>query len=58
MKGAKPMQEFLNQTFWGNTLEAYSIAIGILIIGLVLVKILQKIVIYRLKKWADSYNFV
>lgn len=48
------MQEFLNQTFWGNTLEAYSIAIGILIIGVVLVKILQKIVIYRLKKWADK----
>jgi len=48
------MQEFLNQTFWGNTLEAYSIAIGILIIGLLLVKILQKIVIYRLKKWADK----
>jgi small-conductance mechanosensitive channel len=52
VKGAKAVQEFLNQTYWGNTIEAYFIALGILIIGVIVVKILQKIVLYRLKKWA------
>ena len=46
------MQEFLNQTYWGNTVQAYFVALGIFIVGLILVKILQKIVLYRLKKWA------
>lgn len=48
------MQEFLNQTFWGNTLQAYAIALGIFIVGAILVKVLQKIVLYRLKKWATK----
>ena len=46
------MQEFLNQTFWGNTIQSYLIAAGIFIFGLILVKVLTKIVLYRLKKWA------
>ena len=46
------MQEFLNQTFWGNTIQSYFIAAGIFIFGLILVKVLEKIVLYRLKKWA------
>jgi small-conductance mechanosensitive channel len=54
VKGAKAMQEFLNQTYWGNTIETYLIALGILIIGIILVKILQKIVLFRLKKWAEK----
>ncbi|MCU0413892.1 MAG: mechanosensitive ion channel family protein [Ignavibacteriaceae bacterium] len=48
------MEEFLNQTFWGNNIQAYIIAAGILIIGVILVKILQKIVLFRLKKWAEK----
>ena len=48
------MQEYLNQTFWGNTLQAYAIAIGILIVGLILVKVLQTIILHRLKKWAAT----
>ncbi|NUM62963.1 MAG: mechanosensitive ion channel, partial [Ignavibacteriaceae bacterium] len=46
------MQEFLNQTFWGNTIQSYLIALGIFIIGVLIVKVLQKIVLLRLKKWA------
>ncbi|MBV6420365.1 MAG: hypothetical protein DAHOPDDO_01607 [Ignavibacteriaceae bacterium] len=46
------MQEFLNQTFWGNTIQSYFIALGIFIIGVLIVKVLQKIVLLRLKKWA------
>jgi small-conductance mechanosensitive channel len=54
VKGAKAMREFLTQTYWDNTIESYLIALGILIIGVMLVKILQKIVLYRLKKWAEK----
>jgi len=46
------MKEFLNQTYWGDTVQTYLVALGILVIGLILVKILQKVVLYRLKKWA------
>lgn len=48
------MQEFLNQTYLGNTIQAYIIAFGIFIVGIVLIKILKKIVLYRLKKWAEK----
>ena len=48
----KIMSEFLNQTYWGNTVQAYLIALGIFIVGIIMVKILQKIVLLRLKKWA------
>jgi small-conductance mechanosensitive channel len=48
------MQGFLNQTLWGNTAERYLIAAGILIAGIVLIKIFKTIVLYRLKKWADK----
>src|SRR4030067_1087951 len=48
------MREFLNQTYWGNTVQAYLVALGIFIVGIILVKILQNIVLRRLKKWAEK----
>ena len=48
------MSEFLDQTFLGNTLLMYAKAIGILIIGLAIVQIFKKIILIRLKKWADK----
>jgi len=48
------MKEFLSQTYFGNTIEAYLIALGILIGGIVLIKIFKTIVLYRLKKWAEK----
>ena len=48
------MQEFLKQTFWGNTIEAYAIALGILISGIILIKIFKAIVLFRLKKWSEK----
>jgi len=48
------MKEFLGQSFWGNTVQSYIIAAGIFIVGLILVKVLEKIVLYRLKKWAEK----
>jgi small-conductance mechanosensitive channel len=46
------MKEFVNQTYWGNSVQTYIIALGIFVVGLILVKILQRVVLYRLKKWA------
>jgi small-conductance mechanosensitive channel len=48
------MKDFLNQTFMKNTLAAYAIALGILIGGFILIKIFKKIILYRLKKWAEK----
>jgi len=48
------MKEFLNQTYFGNTIEAYLIALGVLIVGIILIKIFKTIILYRLKKWADK----
>ena len=48
------MQEFLKQTFWGNSAERYLIALGILIGGIVLIKIFKAIILYRLKKWTEK----
>lgn len=48
------MQEFLNQSFYGNTLYNYAVAIGIFIIGIIILKIFKKIILSRLKKWSEK----
>jgi small-conductance mechanosensitive channel len=48
------MKEFLNQSYFGNTIETYLIALGILIGSIILIKIFKSIVLHRLKKWADK----
>jgi small-conductance mechanosensitive channel len=48
------MQEFLNQTFWGNTVQSYIIAAGIFIGASVIIFIFRKVVLGRLRKWAES----
>jgi small-conductance mechanosensitive channel len=48
------MKDFLSQTYMNNTIEAYAIALGILVGGFILIKIFKKIVLYRLKKWAEK----
>lgn len=48
------MQKFLNQTFWGNTIESYIIAAAIFIGASVLIFIFRKVILGRLRKWAES----
>ncbi len=48
------MKEFLNQNYFGNTIEAYLVSLGIFIGGIIIVKIAEKIVLFRLKKWAEK----
>ena len=46
------MSEFLKQSFWNNTIEAYLWAVGILLIGFILLKIFRNIILTKLKKIA------
>lgn len=48
------MQEFLNQTFWGNTIQNYLIVASIIISASVLIFIFRKVVLGRMRKWAES----
>ena len=48
------MEELLKYSIWGNTLQKYIIALGIFIAGLIIVTIFKKIILSRLKKWAEK----
>ena len=48
------MQNFFNQIYLGNKLSAYLIALAVFIGGVVLIKVLDKIFLGRLKKWAEK----
>ena len=48
------MQELLNQTYFGNTISAYIIALGIFVVGIILLKIFKSIILFRLKKWSEK----
>lgn len=47
------MQDFLNQTFFGNTVLTYITAVVIFIVGIIVINIFRKIILSRLKKWAE-----
>jgi len=48
------MQNFLNQSFYGNTVYNYAVALGIFILGIIILKIFKKIILSRLKKWSEK----
>jgi len=48
------MQEFLNQTYFGNTIESYLIALGIFLGAVIIIFIFKKVVLSRLRKWAET----
>jgi small-conductance mechanosensitive channel len=48
------MQEFLKQEYFGNDVLSYIIALGIFLFGTLIILILKKVVLKRLKKWAES----
>jgi len=48
------MQEFLNQTYFGNTLLEYAIALGSFLVGAIIIFIINKVVLARLQKWAKT----
>jgi small-conductance mechanosensitive channel len=48
------VEDFLNQIYFNNTILSYVKAIGIFIIGIILIKIFKSIILSRLKKWASK----
>lgn len=48
------MQDFLNQTYFGNTILNYITAAGIFIIGIIIINIFRKIILKKLKSWAKK----
>ncbi len=47
------MEELLNQIYYGNTVWAYVKALGIFLVGFILIKIFRIIILSRLKKLAE-----
>jgi small-conductance mechanosensitive channel len=48
------MNDFWQQVYFGNTIQNWAVAIGIVVIGFILLKIIKKIVLIRLQSWADK----
>lgn len=48
------MEQLLNETLWGNTVQQYVIAAGIFVAGLIVITIFKKIILHKLKKWAEK----
>ena len=46
------MEEFLQREYFDNTVLDYLIALGVILAGMLLIRILRSIVLTRLKKWA------
>jgi small-conductance mechanosensitive channel len=45
-------EQFLAREFWGNTTQAYLIAFGAVVVGLLLIKIFKRVLLKRLETWA------
>lgn len=48
------MQNFLQQSYFGNTILNYIIAIGIFILGIIMIRIFKVVILKRLKRWAEA----
>lgn len=48
------MQEFLDRIYYGNSIQDYLIAIGIAVVGIIIIRIFRKSVLQRLKRWSEG----
>jgi small-conductance mechanosensitive channel len=48
------MKEFLNQTYWNNSIQDYLMALLILVIGIIVLWIFKKVILKRLRKFAEK----
>jgi len=46
--------EFLAREYWNNTVQDYLIALGVVIIGIVIVQIFKRVLLIRFEKWAEK----
>jgi small-conductance mechanosensitive channel len=48
------MQAMLDHSLFGNTVYSYLLALGIFVGGMAVVQVFKRLILSRLKKWADS----
>lgn len=48
------MNNFFNQIYYGNSVKAYLIALGSVLLAMLVIRIFKNIVLKRLKKWAEQ----
>ncbi|MBX2915438.1 MAG: mechanosensitive ion channel family protein [Cyclobacteriaceae bacterium] len=48
------MKEFLEREYYGNTVEHYLITLGIIVGGIIVVRIVRKRILIFLKKWSEK----
>ncbi|AYB31395.1 mechanosensitive ion channel family protein [Chryseolinea soli] len=48
------MEDLLNQKYFGNTVQDYLIAAGVILLGMSLMAVFKKIILGRLKKWSEK----
>ncbi len=48
------MEQFLQYTFWGNTIYSWLFALGIVIVSVIGIKLFRYVVLKRLKTWSSS----
>jgi len=47
------MEEFLKQTYLGNTVKDYLISLAIIVIGLIIIRLIKKFLLNKLYQWAS-----
>ncbi|MEJ0054663.1 MAG: hypothetical protein WDN75_02880 [Bacteroidota bacterium] len=48
------IEEELSRQYWNNTLEDYLIAAGIIVAGLLLIRIFKRVILNRVGKWTKQ----
>ena len=48
------MNEVLKEVYFGNTVLAYILALAGFVVGVLIIKVFKRIILNRLKKWAEK----
>lgn len=48
------MQDLLTTSYFNNTLQDYLIAFGLIVVGLLILRVFRQTILIRMKKWADK----
>lgn len=50
----KSIMEFLSTEYYGNTVQSYLTVVGMILGGMLIIRLFRKGILYRLKKWATT----
>lgn len=51
---SETMNDILSKVYYNNTVQDYLIALGIIVGGILILRIFKKVILSRLKKWSDQ----